>query len=91
MSVLDSIFNYNERLVVDEISKQLESGKRQQAFSEEQLSDIACLALNRVPAKYIKHSVDRAFYTGDKERTEIAGMVRKAVSESIVYISSADH
>ncbi|KZX81297.1 hypothetical protein A3715_05990 [Oleiphilus sp. HI0009] len=87
MSVLDSIFNYHERLVVDEMSKQL----KKHTFSEAQLSDIACLALNKVPAKYIKHSVDRAFYTSDVERMEIAAKIEKAVAEAIAYIASAKH
>jgi len=91
MSVLDSIFNYNERLVVDEISKQLQDSNRLNDFSEEQLSDIACLALNHVPAKYIKHSVDRAFYTGDEERVEIAARVRTGVADAIAYIAKASH
>lgn len=26
------------------------------------LSDVACVALNRLPARYIRHEVDMAFY-----------------------------
>lgn len=82
MSVLDSIFNYNERLIVEEMAKQLVDD----SCTEEQLSDIACLALNKVPAKYIKHSVDRAFYMSNDERAELESKVRDAVKEAIKFI-----
>lgn len=82
MSVLDSIFNYNERLIVEEMAKRLVDD----SCTEEQLSDIACLALNKVPAKYIKHSVDRAFYMSNDERAELESKVRDAVKEAIKFI-----
>lgn len=82
MSVLDSIFNYNERLIVQEMAAQLEN----ESCTEEQLSDIACLALNKVPAKYIKHSVNRAFYMSNDERAELEVSVRESVTEAIKFI-----
>lgn len=82
MSVLDSIFNYNERLIVEEMAKQLAD----QPCTEEQLSDVACLALNKVPAKYIKHSVDRAFYMSNEERAELESGIKEAVAEAITFI-----
>lgn len=87
MSVLDSIFNYNERLIVEEMAKQLAND----ACTEEQLSDIACLALNKVPAKYIKHSVDRAFYMSNDERAELEGSVRESVKEAIKFIKGVNN
>lgn len=82
MSVLDSIFNCNERLVVEEMARQLTD----ESCTDEQLGDIACLALNKVPAKYIKHSVDRAFYMSDEERGELESRVRESVTEAIKFI-----
>ncbi len=87
MSVLDSIFNYNERLIVEEMAKQLSD----QEYTDEQLSDIACLALNKVPAKYIKHSVDRAFYMSMEERVALEEGVAEAVEEAIRFIREAEH
>lgn len=83
MSVLDSIFNYNERLIVEEMAAQISTD----SYTEEQLSDIACLALNKVPSKYIKHSVDRAFYMSDAERVALDKAVKSAVTEAIKFIN----
>ena len=87
MSVLDSIFNYNERLIVEEMAKQLADDD----CTEEQLSDIACLALNKVPAKYIKHSVDRAFYMSMEDRVALEEGVTEAVAEAIRFIMESEH
>ena len=87
MSVLDSIFNYNERLIVEEMAKQISTD----SFTEEQLGDIACLALNKVPSKYIKHSVDRAFYMSNEERVSLEKAVNSAVSEAIQFIKNAQY
>ena len=34
----------------------------------ELLADVACVALNRMPPRYIRHSADLAFFTTEKER-----------------------
>ena len=48
---------------------------------EELLADIACVALNRLPPRYIRHEVDFAFYLTDKERAEN----ERAIAESVAF------
>ena len=47
----------------------------------EQLADVACVALNRLPPRYIRHEVDLAFYLGDAERVR----TEKAVADAVTY------
>lgn len=84
MSILDSITNYNEQLVLDELQKQL--GDR--TIDEGTYSDIMCIALNNLPSKYIRHSVDCAYYLGDSERSALDDKVKKAVTEALAYIDA---
>lgn len=64
----ESIHNYYEQLVMDYLVEELapELG----LSDDELLADIACLALNHLPARYIRHDVDMAFFltTADRER-----------------------
>lgn len=83
MSVLASIFNCNEQLVLDELARQT----KELTFTDEQLSDMACIALNKVPAKYIKHSVDRVFYMDEGEQVELDKLVKASVAEALTFVS----
>lgn len=51
------ITNVVEELVIERVLEKL--GKSQE-FDHDQLEDIACLALNRVPAHYVRYTVDAA-------------------------------
>ena len=83
MSVLASIFNCNEQLVLDELARQT----KELTFTDEQLSDMACIALNKGPAKYIKHSVDRVFYMDEGEQVELDKLVKASVAEALTFVS----
>jgi len=76
----DSILNYYEKLVFDNIQQTLiDTGKIE---SEDAIQDIACLALNGLPSRYIRHHVDTIFYMPDHEKkkmmTDVAAAVQKA-------------
>ncbi len=86
MSVLASIFNCNEQLVLDELARQT----KELTFTDEQLSDMACLALNKVPAKYIKHSVDRVFYMDEGECAELDKLVKSSVTEALEFVRDSE-
>jgi hypothetical protein len=47
----------------------------------ELLLDVACVALNRLPARYIRHAADLAFFQTERERA--AGEL--ALSEAVEY------
>ncbi len=72
----DSIHNYYERLVFDEVLR------------TRLLADIACVALNRLPARYIRHDVDYSFYLTAEERDDQNRRIADAVAQSFAYVTS---
>ena len=48
--------------------------------------DIACIALNRLPPRYIRNAVDMSFYLQDDERDKLQEQVKDAVEEATRYI-----
>lgn len=77
----DSIHNYYETLVVRELIDHF--AKEIKTMDEDYLQDVACLALNMLPARYVRHDVDMAFFLTSTERNKISDMVAKAVTEAI--------
>lgn len=48
--------------------------------------DVACIALNRLPPKYIRHDADMFFYMTAKERTEIEAALDEAVQAAFEFV-----
>ena len=57
MSLRDAIDNFYEPLVAEAIDETRGDGD-----SQDYLTDVMCVALNRLPAKYSRHSIDMMFY-----------------------------
>ncbi len=81
----ESIHNYYEQLVLDQLLKLTDSELRDE--SDDFLSDIACVALNQLPPRYVRHNVDTAFYMTQEERQVIDQEVDKAVKKAIDYVN----
>ncbi|MFT5803003.1 MAG: competence protein ComFB [Candidatus Paceibacteria bacterium] len=79
----DNIHNWYERLVMKQLSSNLTLNSE---FSEESMSDIACLTLNKLPPKYVMHSVDMAYYTSPLELAEMDKRIRAALSAAIELV-----
>lgn len=73
-----SIHNFYERNVFEAVLALRDSYP---GVTTAQLPDVACVALNRLPPRYIRHEVDLAFYLGEKERSES----QMAVNDSVQY------
>jgi len=67
--------NYYEQLVFDYIDQHLLG-----SFNDEELQDIACLALNHLPPRYIRHQVDLTFYMSPGEHKEMEQRVENAIT-----------
>lgn len=78
-----SVHNYFERLVFDEIAM---NAARYHISTPDILEDIACVALNRLPPRYIRHDIDLAFYLTSQERESIEASVREAVRDAASYV-----
>ena len=83
---IDTIHNYYERLVLDEIANSCERAREDRDF----FADVACVALNRLPPRYIRYDVDMTFFLSPVELQEIYDKVELAVSSAIDYVSSRE-
>ena len=79
----DFIHNFYERRVIEEIYKQSE---RVKDGDRNFLADVACVALNRLPPRYIRRDVDMTFFTSPQEMIEIEEKITKAVEYALEYV-----
>ncbi len=85
----DNINNYFEKLVFDDIQEHL--NKTDLEHDEGFLADIACVALNQLPARYVRHNVDMIFYMTAEEKLQNALLVEDAVIMAIDYVKKHRH
>jgi Late competence development protein ComFB len=52
------------------------------------MADVACVALNRMMPRYIRHGADMAFFISEKERAEAARAVDESVEFAFGYIQA---
>jgi Late competence development protein ComFB len=52
------------------------------------LADVACIALNQLPARYIRHAIDLSFYQTEQERAKIEAQMRAAVEKAFQFVES---
>lgn len=82
----DTIRNHLERAVFDAVTAQAD---RMPHLREQGLTaDIACVALNRLPPRYIRHEVDLAFYMTEKERQQTQAAVDEAVEFAVGFVQA---
>ncbi len=77
-----AINNYYEQLVFRHILETVPA-----PLDDNFLDDVACVALNHLPAKYVRHEVDMAFYMTSEERNKIESRITIAVKNAIDYVS----
>lgn len=59
MSISNHIRNYYEQLVAEEVRRRLHDAEPPATL--DYMADVACVALNRLPPRYIRFEVDMAF------------------------------
>lgn len=79
------ITNYYEQLVMDKIADALAGNGL--AYDPDYTEDVACIALNRLPPRYIRHAVDVAFYMSAEERRDIDRKIDAAIRAAIELIN----
>lgn len=75
------ISNYYEQLVRDYLWKRMQS--ETQPPSQPFLEDVACLALNQLPTRYVRHAVDFGSHLTDEDFTTMDKQVAEAVEAAI--------
>ncbi|HKW84050.1 MAG TPA: late competence development ComFB family protein [Burkholderiaceae bacterium] len=80
------VHNHHERAVFAAVN---EAAARYPAVEKKNLlADVACVALNRLPPRYIRHEVDFAFYLTDAERHENQVAVEEAVNFAFEFVQA---
>jgi Late competence development protein ComFB len=82
----DSIHNHHEHLVFDAVRALAPRFAHLQ--DPQLLADVACVALNRVPPRYIRHDVDLAFYLTAKEQAAAALVIDEAVQSAFEFVQA---
>lgn len=80
----DNIHNYYEQLIFTRLSEMVQA-----EFIDADpdfLEDVACVALNHLPARYVRYNVDMVFYLTPADRERIDREVRNAVSMAVDYV-----
>ena len=83
-SDFELIHNHHERAVFAAV--QALAPRHPDLADPATLADIACVALNRLPPRYIRHEVDFAFYLSDRERKETEVAVNEAVGSAFAFV-----
>jgi len=74
----EQVHNYYERLVFEAVARQ---SVAHPDFTSGMLADVACVALNRLPARYVRHDVDMMFYLTEHERHAI----EQSMAEGLIF------
>jgi Late competence development protein ComFB len=82
-SDFEQIHNYYERLVFEEVMRRAVS---MEELSTDMLADVACVALNRLPARYVRHDVDLMFYLTEQERHTIEQSMEEALTFAFQFV-----
>ena len=79
---LEQLHNYFENLVLTALHA------RGLNLDEDTFVDVACVALNELPAKYIRHDVDMAYFTDPADLAVIHGKVARALDLALGRVLS---
>ena len=82
----EQVHNYYERLVFEEVARRAQAPEHAD-FSADMLADVACLCLNRLPARYVRHDVDMMFYLTEHERHAIEQAMAEALNFAFAFVT----
>jgi hypothetical protein len=82
-----TVRNHNERAVFDTV-RHLAPQYPGLAHNPELLADVACVALNRLPPRYIRHEVDFVFYLSERERSDSDRQLTEAVDYAFGFVQA---
>jgi hypothetical protein len=81
----EQVHNYYERLVFEDVAR---LSSNYPDFTADMLSDVACVALNRLPARYVRHDVDLMFYLTEHERHAIEQSITEGLSFAFDFVEA---
>jgi len=82
-----SVRNIHERAICDAVRA---AAPRYPALCDDAdlLADVACVALNRMPPRYIRHEVDLAFFLTERERNDNERLIADAVEYAFGFVQA---
>ncbi|MGA1287666.1 MAG: late competence development ComFB family protein [Rubrivivax sp.] len=80
-----SVVNRQENAVFRRVME-VAAQRRTLSDPASQLLDVACLALNRLPPRYIRHEVDFYFYLSPQERNQLEDAIVEAVDQAFAVV-----
>jgi hypothetical protein len=80
-----SVHNHYERPVFEAVNT---AAPNYPFVGPDLLPDVACVALNRLGARYIRHTVDLAFYLTEKERQQSEQSIHEAVLFAFEFVQA---
>ncbi len=86
MALFEAVHNYYEHLVYNHIRETLLDSDKN--YDERFLEDIACLALNQLPARYVREDVDTGFFLAEGELESMEVAVNSAVQFALDKVRS---
>jgi hypothetical protein len=81
----ESVHNRHESIVFDKILREA-LRYPQLAGNADLLADAACLALNSLPARYLRFEVDLTFFATQNEEAAEAAAVDAAVQSALAFV-----
>lgn len=79
----EAFHNFYERLVMNHLMT-LEADRCDDA---EYIANVACVALNHLPPRYMRSDLDMTLYMSPKECQEIELKVSRAVKDAIIFVN----
>jgi hypothetical protein len=80
----EQVHNYYERLVLEDV---IRLSYDHPEFDDDMLTDVACIALNRLPARYVRHDVDLMFFLTEQERQIIDQWISEALAFGFALVA----
>ena len=78
------VHNYWEQRVFEEVLRRHEMYPE---FDGELLADVACVALNQLPVRYIRFNIDLVFNMSQYERADSERALKAAVDYAFGYVA----
>jgi competence protein ComFB len=76
----EAIHNYYEPLVIEYL---MNTVAKESDVDQDFLKDVACLALNQLPSRYVRQDVDMAFFLTTREREKMQTKITEAVLNAV--------
>ncbi|WP_006786105.1 late competence development ComFB family protein [Thiorhodospira sibirica] len=87
MSTFDITNLYEARVIQAVRQYAKEHFPPDQAPDSDLLEDVVCLALNQLPARYVRHQVYAMFYLSGAEQKRIDQAIKQAVSYAFAHVA----